>query len=75
MKKVADDVLPLTGIHMSTLEVYNHIIKVEDQLERHKQDQIRSQSRVERAWLLLYLENEERLQEYPRVISFMEFHS
>jgi hypothetical protein len=41
MKKVADHVLAFVGIDVSPLQVYNHTRKwPEDQVERHKQDQI-----------------------------------
>jgi hypothetical protein len=73
MKKVADDVLAFADIHVSTLQVYNHMKKWRTKwsvISKIKSDHTLKWSEH---GCFFYLGDDERLEEYLKVISFMEF--
>jgi hypothetical protein len=73
MKKVAADVIAFVGIHVRTLQVYNHIRKWRTKwnvIRKIKSDHTLQWSEDD---CCFYLADEERLEEYMKVISFIEF--
>jgi hypothetical protein len=73
IKKVVVDVLAFAGIHVSTIQVYNHIRKWRTKcsvISKIKSDRTLEWSED---GYCLYLDDEEMMHEYMKVISFIEF--
>jgi hypothetical protein len=71
MKKVADDVLAFADIHVSTLQVYNHIRKWRTKCSVRSKIKSDHTLQWSKHGCCFYLGDEERLEEYLKVISFM----